>query len=510
MRPILTADQIRRAEEAFWSRHPGVDLMGRAATAVAEVARRMLAGRGAEGAAAVAGGASGARPCVVVAAGQGNNAGDALFAAAELDAEVLVWAAADKTHPGGLKAALQAGARLVSRAEALDALDDAALVIDGVAGIGSRRGLADTVEKFADATRAAGVPVLSVDVPSGLAADRVTAGGAPSFRADRTVTFIAHKVCQLAAPAADRCGEVDLVDIGVDPEMGMGAGAGEEARANGTDGVGVGAGEHGGIWQVEPSDLAQWYPFPGSSSHKYSRGVVGLDTGSTDYPGAAFLGTAGALFTGCGMVRHAADREVVDRVINRYPSIVPGEGRVQAWVCGSGWPEADTKRLGKRLADGVPVVLDAGALLDLPSKLPSGSLLTPHAGELAKLLGVDRERVEADPINHARQAAARWRTTVLLKGATQYIAQSDGTVWLAVRGPAWTGQAGSGDVLAGACGALLASGMDAARAAALAASLQSLTASAHPGPWPPDRLVEHFPDIIASWTSTPDRPATQS
>ena len=474
MRPILTADQIRRAEEAFWSHHPGADLMGRAATAVAKVARRMLARHG--------GVVSGERPCVVVAAGPGNNAGDALFAAAELDAELLVWAVADKTHPGGLKAALQAGARLVSRAEALDALDGAALVIDGVAGIGSRRGLTDTVEKFAEASRAAGVPVLSVDVPSGLAADRVTAGGAPSFRADRTVTFIAHKVCQLAAPAADRCGEVDLIDIGVDPGMGMETAAGEPSA----------------IWQVEPSDLAQWYPFPDSSSHKYSRGVVGLDTGSTDYPGAAFLGAAGALFTGCGMVRHAADREVVDRVINRYPSIVPGEGRVQAWVCGSGWPEADTKRLGKRLADGVPVVLDAGALLDLPSKLPGGSLLTPHAGELAKLLGVDRERVEADPINHARQAAARWRTTVLLKGATQYIAQSDGTVWLAMRGPAWTGQAGSGDVLAGACGALMAAGLEAPKAAALAASIQSLAAKAHPGPWPPERLAERFPGVIAT------------
>lgn len=470
MKPVLTAQQTREAEEAFWAEHPGVDLMGRAASAVAAVAREMLAGRR----------TAGPRPIVVVAAGQGNNAGDALIAASELDAEVLVWAASDKTHPAGLVKALGAGARLVSRAEALDALAEADLVIDGVAGIGSRRGLMDSVEKFAARAQRERVPVLAVDVPSGLAADRVDPGEAPSFRATRTITFISHKIAHLATPAAQVCGEVDLIDIGVEPRG---------AR----------------IWQVEETDLPGWYPWPTLTSQKYSRGVVGFDTGSVDYPGAAMLGAAGALFTGTGMVRHAGADEVAAQVVQRWPSVVGAPGRVQAWVCGSGWAQPDGEQLAKRVVDGVPMVLDAGALEVLPGKLPPGSLLTPHAGELAKLLGIGREQVEQDPITHVRSAAQRTRQTVLLKGATQYVAVPDGEIWVAVRGPAWNAQAGSGDVLAGACGALLAAGLEARVAAVLAASLQAIASSHRPGPMPPDRLVEAFTDVIAGWDDLRER-----
>ena len=467
MKPVLLADQVRRAEEEFWARHPGVDLMERAAAGVAAAARELLDQWPGSG-----------RPMVVVAAGSGNNAGDALFAAAALEAQVLVWAVTDQTHPAGLRACLKAGALLVSRAEALDALEEAALVIDGVAGIGSRRGLAETVEAFAAHARRHRVPVLAVDLPSGIAADRPGVA-APSFHAARTVTFIAHKVAHLAQPAAGRCGLTSVVDIGV-----------------GTDAAQV--------WQVEQADLASWYPWPQPTSDKYSRGVVGLDTGSARYPGAAVLSAAGALFTGAGMVRHTGEQVVADRVLSRFPSVVPGTGRVQAWVCGSGWAvEEEREQLRARLlehcADGVPLVLDAGALELLPSTLPDGSLLTPHAGELARLLDIDRARVEDDPLTHVRDAAQRHRATVLLKGATQYVASPDGSVLLAVAGPAWSAQAGSGDVLAGSCGALLAAGLPAHQAAVVAASLQALTAAEHPGPRPPDELASLFPDVIAGW-----------
>ncbi|MGA4508956.1 bifunctional ADP-dependent NAD(P)H-hydrate dehydratase/NAD(P)H-hydrate epimerase [Propionibacteriaceae bacterium G1746] len=472
MIPILSADQVRQAEEAFWARNPGVDLMARASSAVAEQARELLDRRRYDAAQS---------PVVVVAAGPGNNAGDALHAAAELEATVLVWAVTDQTHPAGLRAVLKAGGHLVSRAEALDALPEAALVIDGVAGIGSRRGLSETVERFATEARRRRVPVLAVDVPSGLAADRPGVP-APAFKAATTVTFIAHKLCQVAAPAAQHCGTTHLVDIGVP--------VGEPQ-----------------IWQVEPADLPAWYPWPDATSDKYSRGVVGLDTGSVRYPGAAVLGAAGALFTGVGMVRHAGVTEVADRVVDRWPSVVPGPGRVQAWVAGSGWQvdgehrEVAAARLDELCADGVPVVVDAGGVHVLPEHLPAGSLLTPHAGELATLLGVGRDQVEDDPVRHVRAAAARTGATVLLKGATQYVAEPSGRVLLALPGPAWAAQAGSGDVLAGACGALVAAGVRAPEAAVVAASLQALAGFAHPGPRPPEVLAQAFPEVIAGWTA---------
>lgn len=470
MRPVLTAEQVRAAEQAHWDEHPGDDLMGRAAAAVAGAARRMLAGRP----------SANEHALVVVAAGTGNNAGDALFAAANLlddggdRPDVCLWICADKTHPAGLKTALAAGAHLVSRQEAMDALADADLVVDGVYGIGGRAGLPESVAAFAAACRDARVPVLAVDVPSGLAADEVDPGDVAHFVADVTVTFIAEKLCHVATPAAQDCGRVELVDIGVAP----------------------GAAQ---LHVVEPDDLAGWYPWPDARSHKYSRGVVGFDTGSPGYPGAAVLGAAGALFTGTGMVRHAGPDEVAAAVVQHWPSVVAGQGRVQAWVCGSGWDEPNAERLTARLEDDVPVLCDAGALEALPDELPANSLLTPHAGELATLLGVEREEVERDPIVHARRSVERTGATVLLKGATQYVARPGGEVLVAVRGPAWTGQAGSGDTLAGAAGALLAAGLAAHEAAALAASLQALTATAHPGPIPPDRLAEHFPQTITGW-----------
>ena len=156
--------------------------------------------------------------------------------------------------------------------------------------------------------------------------------------------------------------------------------------------------------------------------------------------------------------------------------------------------------------DGVPLVVDAGALDRLrqaqppgaPS-LPPGSLLTPHAGELARLLGVERAGVESDPIGHAREVAAALGACVLLKGATQYCAAPDGSVLVVEAGPAWTATAGSGDVLAGIAGALLAAGVPALRAGALAAALQARAAAAMPGPHTPDEVAAlALPGVIAA------------
>jgi len=148
----------------------------------------------------------------------------------------------------------------------------------------------------------------------------------------------------------------------------------------------------------------------------------------------------------------------------------------------------------------VPGVLDADGIGHRPDRLPDAWLLTPHAGELARLLGVERSEVEDDPLAAVRAGAERTGATVLLKGATQLVARPGvRTVEVAVPGPSWTGRAGSGDTLGGLCAAVLATGRPAHEAAVLGASLQALAAAAHPGPLPPHVLAERCADRLGTW-----------
>ena len=259
------------------------------------------------------------------------------------------------------------------------------------------------------------------------------------------------------------------------------------------------------VTQVTVEDLTAWWPVPGADSHKYTRGVVGIDAGSQQYPGAALLAISGALGAGPGMVRYLGPVSR-DLVTGHFPSVVLADGQVQSMVAGPGWGSiADAgSRFRAALAGGVPLVVDADALQLLPAELPPDTLLTPHAGELARLLKVERAEIESDPVAAAVLAAGRFGATVLLKGAIQPVASPDGSVRLALPGPAWTAQAGSGDVLAGACGTLLAAGLSAGRAGLMAASLQALTASRFPGPYPPDVQASRFPEVLCGLLA-PDR-----
>lgn len=468
MQPVHTADSVRQAEQAFFTAHPDVDLMGRAAHEVAQQALAMLHDDPRDG---------GGQQRVVVLVGQGNNGGDGLFAAAELAGQgiaVELVTTGENFHEQGMAAAEQAGCTRVELVEATERLAEAALVIDAVFGIGGRPGLPATLATLAEEVEALGVPVLAVDLPSGLDTDSGRADEA-SFRATRTVTFATHKPCHVMEPAAGRCGEVVVADIGL--ELGE---------------------TH--VHLLEAADVAAHWPWPSATSDKYSRGVVGIDTGSVRYPGAAILGTNGAVHAGAGMIRFVGADSAADRLRSLLPSVTYGEGKVQAWLVGSGWgqTEANHDRLSGRLVDHLPCVIDADALAVLPDELPDNCLLTPHAGELSKLLGVKRQEVEADPVGHARQAATRSGTAVLLKGATQYCVSPEGDVLVAVPGPHWTAQAGSGDVLAGICSTLLAAGLDAHWAGALGASVQALCAEQNPGPFPPDEIARRLPATIAS------------
>lgn len=456
MLPVLSADQIRQVEDSFFAANPGVDLMSRAAEAVAGRARQLSKP-----------GAS-----MLVAVGPGNNGGDGLFAAAELARSgfrVYVWLASSKAHEQGLAAARSAG--VIETVEPLAVAAEVDLVIDAVVGIGGRPGLAEPVAALARECADVGVTVLAVDVPSGLDADSQGVVG-EHFQASHTVTFAALKTCHVAQPAAGVCGQVDVVDIGLKLPS---------CR----------------VHVFTPADIGLHWPWPSATSDKYSRGVVGLDVGSPRYPGAALLSALGALNSGAGMIRYIGQADAAP-ILTRMPSITFGPGRVQAYVAGSGWDDQDAARLARLAGDGVPIVVDAGAIQMVPKvKLPEGCLLTPHAGELAGLLGKQRHEVVADPIGQARQGAERFGVCVLLKGATQYCVRPDGEVLVGLGGPHWSAQAGSGDVLGGICGTLLAAGVDPWRAGAMAASVQALAAGSAPGPYPPDRVAQSLPATIS-------------
>lgn len=471
-------EAIRAAEAAAIEAAGDGVLMGRAAAGLAQETLGELRRRGR---------VYGSR--VLLAVGPGNNGGDALFAAATLarrGVTVRAWRTSAVVHGLGWAAFLAAGGQELDGAAAMASLPRADLVIDGVFGIGGRGGLPGPVARFASACRDTGVPVVAVDLPSGLPTDPpfLRAEGPDfkpalpeHFRAALTVTFGGHKLCHVLQPARSRCGRIELVDIGL--EMG-----GPAVRC----------------W--EPGDLAAAWPVPDESSDKYGRGVVGIDAGSVRYPGAGVLVTLGAVHAGAGFVRYTGAPTVAALINQRLPNVVIGEGRVSARVLGSGWGDrADGPQVvAGAIHSGLPVVIDADALGFLPaSGCHERVLLTPHAGELARLLGGDRDEVEADPLAAVAAAARTTGATVLLKGATQYVATPGrSTVDIAVPGPAWTAQAGSGDVLAGICGTLLAAGLQTATAAAVAAGIQALAAERHPGPVPPQDLAGGLAETIQS------------
>ncbi|MGD7704831.1 bifunctional ADP-dependent NAD(P)H-hydrate dehydratase/NAD(P)H-hydrate epimerase [Microlunatus sp. Y2014] len=472
---ICTVAEVREAEEQAFAvlgdadAPDGGSLMQRAAAGLAGVIIDSLH--------ELRVGTYGAR--VLVLAGGGNNGGDALYAGLRLarrGVRVLVCRVAEKVHAGGWQACLTAGVVEVDPGAAIELImsGGADVVVDGVLGIGGRSGLTGVAAELAGACVAARAYVIAVDLPSGLAADLPGAADS-AFRADRTVTFGAHKLCQYGEPAASACGRVTMIDIGLTTRP--------------------------GVVQWEPADVAHCWPVPGPTDDKYSRGVVGIDTGSDAYPGAGLLSTLGAVYAGAGMVRFLGASHPRELIMGTLPNVVHAPGRVQAYVLGSGWGErADGDRVVADAVDaGVPVVLDADGLRHLPTgRVAVPLLLTPHAGELARLLDTDRHEVEADPITAVRAAVDATGATVLLKGATQYVAGPDtDTTALAVPGPAWTAQAGSGDVLAGICGTLLAAGLSPATAALAGASLQAMTAVANPGPYPPHELARTLPATIA-------------
>ena len=428
-----SVEHVRAAEQAVAATLPPGTLMQRAAAALDVECARVLR--------EATGGVAGRR--VVVLAGSGDNGGDALLAAARLarrGAGVLVLTTSPRAHPQGLAAARAAGARVRSYgAPDADVCAAADLLLDGIAGIGGRGGLRGAAAGLPGAL-ADGPVVVAVDLPSGLAADSGAVEG-DVLPADLTVTFGTAKAAHLLAPAAGLCGRLVVVDIGIRGQLPAPA-----------------------VERVEPADVARRWRRAGPGDDKYSRGVVGVVAGGPEYTGAAVLAVEAAVRAGAGMVRYLGPAHPAEIVRHRRPEAVVGAGRVQAWVLGPGVSPDDPEqqqRIRDALASGEPAVVDAGALGGLPDTLGPQHVLTPHAGELVRLLAglgedVERAAVEADPLPHARRVARATGATVLLKGSVTTVVDASGRVLTAAAAPAWLATAGAGDVLAGVLGAALA------------------------------------------------------
>ena len=388
---------------------------------------------------------------VLLLVGSGDNGGDALFAGTMLarrgTAVEALLLNPEKAHPQGLQALRDAGGRVVAD---LAQAHDPDVVVDGIVGIGGTGALRGDAELVVGALR--DVPFVAVDVPSGVNVDTGEVSG-PHVVATVTVTFGTHKVSHLVDPAARACGAVHLVDIGLDLPGAA-------------------------ITSLQADDVAGMLPLPDAAAHKYSRGLVGVRAGSERYPGAGVLCVAGASSGFAGMVRY--DGEAADAVRHAHPEVVVGPGQVQAWVVGSGGGADAGEALRRCLEDDVPVVVDADGLAHVTRPLGVPALLTPHAGELSRMLDVEREQVEAEQLRFAREAATRFEAVVLLKGRHTLVAAPDGRARVNTVGVPWLATAGAGDVLAGLCGALMAAGLDPFDAGSAGAWLHG-AAAAHAG-----------------------------
>ena len=454
MLPAHTVEQVRAAEQVLLDALPEGVLMQRAATGLAVVCARLL-GR-------VYGSS------VLLLVGSGDNGGDALYAGAQLarrGARVSAYLLSDRAHEAGLSALLAAGGRVVGEVPA-----QVDLAVDGVVGIGGRGALRpEAAAVVADLPAQAWV--VAVDVPSGVDAGTGEVEGA-AVHADVTVTFGTLKPGLLVDPGAGHAGVVELVDIGLDLPPAS-------------------------VTGVAADDVAALVPAPDRETDKYRRGVVGIAAGSDRFPGAAVLCVGGAVSGGAGMVRYVGPDGATGQVLTRWPEVVAGAGRVQAWAIGSGGGDEAAEWLRRAADDGVPLVVDADALMayaELRPRVPA--LLTPHAGELARLLGVERAEVEDRRLHCATRAARELHAVVLLKGSTTVIADPSGQVRVSSAGTAALATAGSGDVLAGLAGALLAGGLppfDAGAAAAYLHGLAARTAAAGGSPLSASRLVDALP-----------------
>jgi hydroxyethylthiazole kinase-like uncharacterized protein yjeF len=479
--PVLDARQMRSADAAaIRGGVPSLRLMETAAEGLAgELA---LAYPGASRA--------------VIACGPGNNGGDGLAAARLLAGRGLSVSVFTLGDPAGYRGdaaenagrAKRAGLDLVplSRRGAFrdfaGALRGAEIVVDALFGTGLTRALSGDAARAVGRINEAGRPVVAADLPSGLSADH---GGllGPAVRASVTVAFASLKHSHVFFPARALCGKVVVRDIGIPRQI---------------------LEERGGPLEAsEASDIAAWLPPRAADTHKADFGRLAVVAGSRGKAGAAALTARGALRAGAGLVTVFCAASIEPIVVAALPESMtrplPEEaGALSAEAAvilvrelrafdaaavgpGLGTAPGTVEVLERLLAVELPMVFDADALNAFAGRPRSFSrrraptVLTPHPGEAARLLGISSARVQEDRISAAGRLARASRAAVILKGASSLIAIPAERVTVNLTGNPLMATAGSGDVLTGATGAFLGAGLEAERAAAAAAYLHGLS-----------------------------------
>jgi ADP-dependent NAD(P)H-hydrate dehydratase / NAD(P)H-hydrate epimerase len=503
----LTAQEMRRVDAASADHGmPGAVLMENAGAALARTALSL----------------AGAQGRFFILCGTGNNGGDGVVAARHL-------AIAGRTvfiELLGTVSALQGDAARNARAMTASGLSFGAIsedmpvgtgdvVIDAIFGTGLNRAPGNV---FADAVgrisvwRASGAKVVAADVPSGLNSD-TGVPFVPCVTADATIAFGFLKVGQAIEPGASRSGTIELVDIGI-------------PRAAHT------VLSSPGTFLLEESDVRGRLPQRRAESHKGTFGHVLVIAGGTGKTGAAALTAKAALRSGAGLVTVATRPELLQPIMQHAPetmgvalaksgplgladfnSILEAADGKQALVIGPGIDRGDetARLLGALLEElSIPCVLDADALNAIASnpgmldKAKGELLLTPHPGEMARLVGKTTAEIAADRLGIARTFATQHSVVLLLKGARTIVSRHDGTVFINPTGNAGMATGGSGDVLSGIAGALLAQGLSTEDAALVGAwahgasgdfavqrrGLLGLVAS---------DLIEHLGDVWTRW-----------
>ena len=415
LEPLYTADEMRAVEAG----HDVDAMMKRAARAVAdEVFARFPRARR-----------------VVAVCGGGANGGDGRIAATML-------------RDAGIDAV-----------ESTD-VDGADVVIDALFGTGFRGAPRADAAALIGRIGASGAAVVSVDVPSGVDASTGEVAG-PAVTADFTVTMHARKVGLEVAPGRFHTGVIKVADIGIEG----------------------GATRH----RLVTRDVLELVPRRGPRDNKYTAGSVLIVGGVRGMTGAAALAARAAFRADAGYVAIAAPPDsvpvletlVVEAVKRPLDAAVDAAARATALAVGPGLGRESGALVRELLATDVPIVLDADALYELdPFERRAPTVLTPHAGELARLLGEDSRWVDAHRLAAVQRAAERYACTVLLKGADTLVCAPGGDVHVVALGPPSLAVAGSGDVLTGVLASFLAKGMEPTLAAAAAAAAQQLAAAA--------------------------------
>jgi hydroxyethylthiazole kinase-like uncharacterized protein yjeF len=451
-RPILTAAEMRAAEErAIAAGIPVETLMERAGLGVAEAAWRY----------------AGPLPTLVLC-GPGNNGGDGYVAARYLRQRGMNVRVAALGEPKAGAAA----AAYAAWAEPVVPIEDAApapLLIDALFGTGLSRGLDETVAaRLASLAEAARIRV-SVDLPSGVETD-TGALLSPVPRFDLTVTFATLKPAHLLQPAAARCGRIVTVDIGISAQAQLSA--------------------------LSRPDL----PPPGPEDHKYTRGLVAVVGGAM--PGAGELAALAAAHAGAGYVLllepepHFAPPHAIVRRVTADPGEALADKRIGAVVVGPGLGRgAGAERaLAAALDSGRPLVIDGDALHLLEDRKPGApAILTPHEGEFRAMFPDLKQRSK---VERARAAAARSGAVVVYKGADTVVAAPDGRAALTGEASTWLSTAGTGDVLSGAIGAMLARGLPPFEAAQAGVWLHGEAARRSGRAFLADDLARHLSDCL--------------